>query len=59
MKEGGEPEDLTREHPGLREGTHLVLMGSELKTFVGLSLLKQNSCGYCDLLEEVEYNYFF
>lgn len=59
MKEGGEPEDLAWEHPDLREGTHPVLMGSELKTFVGLSLLKQNSCSYCDLLEEVEYNYFF
>lgn len=34
-------------------------MESELRTFVGLSLLKQNSGDYYDLLEEVEYNYFF
>lgn len=59
MKDGEEPEDLTWEHPGIKEGAHLVLMEGEFKTFVELSFLKQNSRIYCDLLEKVEYNYFF
>lgn len=59
MKDGGDPEDLTWEHPDVKEGAHLVLMESELKTSVWLSLLKQNSHDYCDLLEEVEFNYLF
>lgn len=51
MNDGGDPEDLTWECPGVKEGAHVILIKSELKTFVVLSLLKQNSCDYCHLLE--------
>lgn len=34
MKDGVDPEDLTWEHPDVKEGAHLVLMESELKTSV-------------------------
>lgn len=59
MKDGEEPVDFTWEPPGVKERAHLVLVDNELKSFVGLSLLKQNSHDYCDILEEVEYNYSF
>lgn len=59
MKEGLEPEGLIWDHVGIKEGAHLVLVEGELETFVALGFPKQTLCVYCDLLEEVEYNYFF
>lgn len=44
---------------GIKERAHLVLMEGEVEGFVALGFLKQNLCVYRDLIEEVEYNYFF